>query len=180
MADPNQVPEYEVISNKGVFVPTKADGTSELLPFGSRLKTWMSPSQHVAPLNAAAEAAFEAWYNLEHPMGKPGEPQVDGSGKIVKWKPNMQHKLRTYTPGERSEVEVLSLPVRDAKPLMGLAEIMLAQVEANADQRPGPSHVRPEVRVDSTTEPAKTPDDDAPLAVATSIPPSTSTITKKV
>lgn len=181
MAD--QVPEYEVVSSEGAFVPVQADGQAKLLPFGSKLKTWMPPGPHLAPLNPAAQAVMDAWYDEEHPAAdKEGRPLFTADGKEKTWRPHAQYRIRRTEPGQSAHVEILSVPTKDETPLMGLAEILASRGDASADQRPAPAHVRPEVVAspEPVAEPAKSPSDDAPLAVATSIPaPSPTTITRK-
>jgi hypothetical protein len=175
-----EIPEYEVISNEGAFVPTKADGSSELLPFGSRLKTWMPPGPHLAPLNPAAQAVMDTWYDEEHPAAdKEGRPLFDSSGKEKMWRPHAQYRIRRTEPGKAAMVEVVSIPTKDETPLMGLAEIMAQSGGGNPNQRPAAAFVQPEVSVAPDTEPAKSPEDPAPAVVATAIPPSTSTITTR-
>ncbi len=145
-----EVPEYEIITPTGAFFDP------DLLPQGTKVRTWAPPGNHLRPLNAAAEAAMEAWYDEDHPAAdKDGRALflADGSPKL--YKPHAIYRIRPSTKTTNAAVEVLERGTQESKPIMGLAQIMAGTDRRNTDQRPPAlQHSRP----------TPTPNTDAKIA----------------
>ena len=118
---PGQVPEYETLAD--MFVQP------DLIRKGSVIRTFASPGPHLAPLNAAADAAFEKWYNEE-------AFEVDDHGKKTgrKFKHHEQFRTVKYKGADLAAVEVLTAPTEEKE---GKTIYELAQ-KVPTDQRPGP------------------------------------------
>lgn len=150
------VPEYEVLED-AFFEP-------DLIRAGSRIRTHMSPGAHLRPLNDAARAKMELWYNEEMPMAdKEGRPILLADGTPKMFKPHLAH--RPFTAGglvpEREEVELVAGPARDTKTHLTLAELQLAKARATS-QRPPPKY-----EPNTSPDIAKAPGELAPTAQVT-------------
>lgn len=120
-----EIPQYRVLEDSFI-APRKVLA-------GSIIATHGSPGPHLEPLNAAAEAMMEAWYNEEHPsVDRKGVP--DGGT----WKPHERYRIRQYEPGEVHETEVLAEPAADEQGGVSLAASMYVG-KTDTDQRPGPA-----------------------------------------
>lgn len=123
-----ETPRYKLLADS-FFAP-------RMLLAGSIIATHASPGNHMEPLNEAAVARMEAWYDEEHPViGKDGKPTGDTH------RPHMKYKIQRYEPGEVHQVELLAEPkAADMTNSLSLAEVDQVRFK-DTDQRPGPAAV---------------------------------------
>lgn len=125
MTPQNEVPEYRVVTT-AFFEPN-------LIEAGSRIRWEGAPGDHLEPLNAAAIARMEAWYDEEV------EAVETATGKkIGKLKPHRGMQFTSAPVEEVAPMELLSVPDHDdaSQNIMTLSEITTARKATN--QRPGP------------------------------------------
>lgn len=123
MASP--VPHYKVLENS-FFEPN-------YVLAGSIVGTTASPGPHLEPVNDAAKARMEEWYR--EPFPEIDVKTKQPTGKTIF--PHEDHRIRTYTAGERHQTTVVAAPQADA-PTLALPQAA-ANLRINTDQRPGPA-----------------------------------------
>lgn len=162
-----EVPEYEVVAVEGrgqFFAPN-------YIPPGSRVRTWAAPNQGLVPLNDAARARLEEWYNEEHQTAnkRTGEPVFDHTGAPVMYKPHAMFRPMGSPKAKVASpvVEVIAEPVAASQPIMSLAAIMAGTDRKNTDQRPPPAHVRPEAAPEDDVLPVEVIAAAAPKSTVT-------------
>jgi hypothetical protein len=123
-----ETPRYKLLAD-AFFAP-------RMLKAGSIIATHASPGNHMEPLNEAAEARMEEWYNEKHPVvGK------DGKATGEHHHPHAKYKIQRYEPGEVHHVELLAEPKpQDMTDSLSLAEVDQVRYK-DTDQRPGPEQV---------------------------------------
>lgn len=100
-----QIPQYRVKSKTFIAPHT--------LAAGSIIESWIEPADHLEPLNDAAFAAMDRWYNKEfQEKDKDGAPKFDSQGNPVMFKPNYSKRaLSTPAPiHERAAVSLVRAP----------------------------------------------------------------------
>lgn len=123
-----ETPKYKLLADS-FFAP-------RLLLAGSIVATHAPPGNHMEPLNDAARARMEAWYEEEYPV-----LDKDGKDTGEKYKPHMKYRIQRYEPGEVHEVELLAAPkVADMTNSLSLSEVDQVRFK-DTDQRPGPALV---------------------------------------
>lgn len=131
----DQIPEYRVLVRSFI--------APHLLEPGARIRTTAKPHNGWQPLNQAAVAALEAWYEEEYPAkDEKFKPIIGPDGKQVMVKPHAMFKPNEYGVVERPEehkVQVLAIPdPRAAANPYGLAESLFGR-RPDTDPRPGPA-----------------------------------------
>lgn len=123
-----ETPRYKLLADS-FFAP-------RLLLAGSIVATHAPPGNHMEPLNEAAKARMEAWYDEEYPV-----LDKDGKDTGEKYKPHMKYRIQRYEPGEVHEVELLAAPkAADMTGSLSLADVDQVRFK-DTDQRPGPAPV---------------------------------------
>lgn len=130
-----ELPEYRLLERSFI--------APYLLEAGSRIRTTAKPHNGWAPLNAAAQAALDAWYEESFPaVDEKFKPIIGPDGKRVMVQPHLKFKPNEFgeieRPGEHS-VQVLAVPDPKAvKNVQGLADSLFGR-RADTDPRPGPA-----------------------------------------
>lgn len=122
------VPQYRVLQDS-FFAP-------RMVYAGSIISTHAPPGNHLEPLNEAAVARMEEWYNQEF-------DEIDEKGKKTgqKVQPHMKFRIQLYEPGVVHSVDVLAEPrADDMTDSLSLAAAH-QQTRVDTDQRPGPARV---------------------------------------
>jgi hypothetical protein len=126
MSVPDETPQYLVLQDT-FFAP-------KMVLAGSKVATHASPGPHLQPLNAAAKARMEDWYNEEHPtLDKNGDPDPTRT-----YKPHAIYRYAELAEVEQHQMHVLAEPGRDAPSDLSLAQSLYAG-KTDTDQRPGPA-----------------------------------------
>lgn len=143
-------PRYKVLE-QCFFAPN-------LVEAGSIIETEATPGPHMAPLNAEAEARYEAWLTEEVDELDP-KTRVPTGKKI---RPHERYRRVAYVGAQQDTAEIISGPKKEDVVGQSLHEINLKR---NTDQRPKP---KKEIQVE--------PEDLVPpsAAVIEAGPPATS------
>lgn len=124
-----EVPEYQVVQ-RSFFEPN-------ILEPGTRILYEGTPGNHLQPLNDAARAKMDEFYEAEFPEMDPKTGQK--TGKMIK--PRQILRPVAYTPAELSKVTVTALP---PEPSLHTDIKSLAELQASrkaTDQRPPPTAI---------------------------------------
>lgn len=139
---PTEVPEYE-LTRQAFFEP-------ERLEAGTRIRYHGVPGDHMVPLNDAARAKMEEFYEAEFPEldAKTGEK----TGRMIK--PRQILRPAPYVGGEAHLAEVTALP----GPALHTNVSTLADMAASkrsTNQRPPPSAVPVSIPIPTPAEAEK-------------------------
>lgn len=123
----SETPRYRLLQDS-FFAP-------KMVLAGSIIETHAPPGNHMEPLNDAATARMEEWYNeevdeLDDKARKTGE----------KIKPHMIYRTQLYEPGVLHNVDVLAEPRPDDM-TNSLSLAGVDQQKRDTDQRPGPARI---------------------------------------
>lgn len=124
--------QYEVLKRDTAYVFIEP----EMVKAGSIIETDMKPGPHLRPLNAEAEAAFEAWINefttfqLDPLTGLPKE---DENGKKISYKPREQYRRRVAEPVTPHTMRIVANP---PQPKQGESLATVAMGKATEWKRP--------------------------------------------
>jgi hypothetical protein len=122
----DQTPEYRVL------VPTFFE--PDLIPAGARVKWEGAPGDHLEPLNAAAKARMDAWYEQEIDL-----VETQTGKTLGKVKPHRGMSFVSAPTEPAAPMQLLAVPDHDdeSSNIMTLAQITTARKAT--DQRPGPA-----------------------------------------
>lgn len=125
---PAEVPEYE-LTRQAFFEPNRLEA-------GTRIRYRGIPGDHMVPLNAAARAKMEEFYEAEFPELDPKTGEK--TGRTIK--PRQILRPAEYIGGEAYQVEVTAVPSEASlhTNVSTLAEMAVAK--RATDQRPGPEY----------------------------------------
>jgi hypothetical protein len=131
----SEFPCYEVLSRTYI--------EPVLLEKGAVIEYMGSPGPHLFPLNALAKAAFEEWYQEEHPLlDKDGEPILyineKGERVLKMYKPHLAFRRTEYVPAEKARFNLVSPPKPPSTPELNHTLGGLGIKTPTPDLRPGP------------------------------------------
>lgn len=139
----SDIPSYRVLSD--CFIEPIYFGEGHPNGIGSTIEYEGSPGPHLEPLNAAAVARMDAWYDEPFPSkDEKGKPILTKDGLPVFDYPHKGHRMTEYKPGERHSVRITAPPPKNdpGKNPLSLAEIQLRGTPEDTDQRPAPRVVK--------------------------------------
>lgn len=126
---PVEAPEYE-LNRQAFFEPERYEAGTRIIYHGV-------PGDHMVPLNDAARAKMEEFYEAEFPELDPKTGEK--TGRMIK--PRQILRPAPYIGAEAHAVTVTAMPAEPAlhAHVSTLAEMAVSKRATN--QRPGPAHV---------------------------------------